>query len=511
MIKQIKDVEKTHFSPEAAVNSLLESGLDTITPQDVFALAPAPADAEAAELLTAQIVRELGFHEELVCAVPGEKYVSAAKLFNGAEFLIVPDGFEIENNILIPGHRFVPFMSQELFPSDITLKEAGARKRQAGRSFTGQAESIIKYHLLMGAETLFDFFAAEDDENMEKARSSANPELKLAVLDMQKFYAETNFSEGDALLVKTIDYHKGEFEFRLDSGKQRSSQKQSAFRSRLESVLSGITGEIMPGAPIIEAIQSMFANAPELLKNPALSLDDVLIDDSAFDIAFDEDGSTLVRRSEEDDSCDCHGHDCDCGCGHDHHHHHHGDLPENVTIGSGETGSLETMLSTLYPMLNMVELDAILLDNLKNHDLDFNSFYSRCFGESKLEFVDGMQEACFFNELESRFEEMLDSYPREFDTQSGVIRSMIVEFTIERCTLLAELAELADDLEIKTELFEALAEVVLLLDETLKLVNAPAALEDDFDFEKLREGVEDALEKGEEALSALRGVLDCDD
>ena len=50
-----------------------------------------------------------------------------------------------------------------------------------------------------------------------------------------------------------------------------------------------------------------------------------------------------------------------------------------------------------------------------------------------------------------------------------------------------------------------------LPDETLKLVNAPAALEDDFDFEKLREGVEDALEKGEEALSALRGVLDCDD
>ena len=122
-----------------------------------------------------------------------------------------------------------------------------------------------------------------------------------------------------------------------------------------------------------------------------------------------------------------------------------------------------------------------------------------------------MQEACFFNELETRFEDMLDSYPREFDNEAGAIRSQIVEFTIERCTLLAELAELSEDLEIKPELFEALAEVVLLLDESLKLLNAPAALPDDFNYQELQQGVENALESGEEALAALRGVLDCDD
>ena len=182
-----------------------------------------------------------------------------------------------------------------------------------------------------------------------------------------------------------------------------------------------------------------------------------------------------------------------------------------MTIGSGETGSLETMLGKLYPMLNLVELDAILMDNLKNHDLDFNSFYSRAFGESALPFADGLQEACFFNELEQRFEEMLDNYPREFDGQTGEIRSMIVEFTMERCTLLAELADLASELQIKSELFEQLAEVALLLDESLKLVNAPAALGDDFDFESFREGVETALETGAEVLNALREVLDGND
>ena len=45
----------------------------------------------------------------------------------------------------------------------------------------------------------------------------------------------------------------------------------------------------------------------------------------------------------------------------------------------------------------------------------------------------------------------------------------------------------------------------------MKLVNAPAALGDDFNFDEFREGVENALESGETALSALRGVLDGDD
>ena len=512
MIKQSEKPSHELFQVEAAIDSLLADGQKTFTVEDIAAMAVPAADAEAQELFKARIARELGHHEKLITAIPGEKYIAAGALFNGAEFLIEPDGFEIENNILSPGHRFVAFMSQELFPSEVIFRESGARKRQSFREFTGQAESIIKYHLLMGAETLFDFFAAEADENMESARKSANPQLKLSVLDVAKFYAETDFTEGDALLVKVVDFNKGEFEFQLDNGKARSSKKAAAYREKFEKILGDVTENILPGATIIESIQCAFANDEKLLKNPAMSLDGILMSDSAFDIAFDEDGSTLVKRS-EDDCCDCghdhnHGDDCDCGC---HGHHHDHKLPENVTIGSGETGSLETMLSKLYPMLNMVELDAILLDNFKNHDFDFNSFYARAFGESNIEFADGMQEACFFNELESRFEEMLDNYPREFDNESGAIRSLIVEFTIERCTLLAELAELAEELEIKPELFEALAEVVLLLDESLKLVNAPASLPEDFNYSELQQGVENALESGEEALAALRGVLDSDD
>ena len=504
-MSQAKKSVLSSLQIENAIDELIAQNSVVLTVEDVACHCKL-SDSEQAESAH-RIVREMNCHEALLTIQPGQSFAVAGKLFKNAEFLVVPSSFEIENNILVPGHRFVPFMDSELFPSDVTLRESGARRKQSAREIAAPAEELIKYHLLLGAETLFDFFAAENADNIDTAQESSNPTLKLTVLDMKKFYAETAFAEGDALLIRVKDYRNGEFEFSLYNGKTRHPQQLQAYQLKFEKSLEDITEKYLPGAAVIDQLQVLFAQTPELLKNPAMSLDELLMSDSAFDIAMDQDGSTLVKRMEDDPLEDHHHHDHDCGCG----CHHDHELPDNITIGSGQTGSLESMLAKLYPMLNMVELDAILLDNLKNYDLDFNSFYARAFGENALPFADGMQEACFFNELEERFEAMTESYPREYDQECGSIRAMIVNFTMERCTVLAELADLAGELEVKPELFEALAEVVLLLDEALRIANNPAAIAEDFDFAEFRTGVENALESGEEALSALRGILDGDD
>ena len=82
---------------------------------------------------------------------------------------------------------------------------------------------------------------------------------------------------------------------------------------------------------------------------------------------------------------------------------------------------------------------------------------------------------------------------------------------MERCELMTEFADQADTLKLQPQLFENLAEAVLLLDEALKLLNAPGALGDGFDFDEFALGVEQALESGAEAMETLRGVLEGDD
>ncbi len=516
MIKLKDHDEIRPTTPEAAIDRILSSEIREITPEAVLAcLAPTPEpDAEARDKMLNRICRELENHEDLIPMRPGECYCAAEKLFDDAEFLIVPDGFEIENRILVPGHRFAIFMASEVFPSEIELREAGARRPVGFRKFRSRAEILLKYHLFMGAESLFDFFAAEDHANIAAAEESGNPELALSVLDMEKFYRETEFSEGDALLVKVTDYRTGRFEFRLDNGQARSARAAKLYRRKFEETLHEVIESHGAGRVILEQLRMTLANAPELLRKPALSPDELLLTDSPADIVFDpDDGSTLIWREEDMEQEPGGQEDGECHCGHEHRHHAaDGDsVPDGISISAGETGSLEAMLKTLYPMLNMVELDAFLLDGCKNYDYDFNSFYSRAFGETPLGFADAAQEAVFFNELEDRLEEFKEHYPREFDQTSAELRSDIVDFTMERCALLAELAALEEHPDIPPALFEQLADATLRLDEILKLVNHPDTIPENCDFGALRDAVDRALDDGADALAAMSKVLEGDD
>ena len=45
-------------------------------------------------------------------------YVSRDKFFNGAEFIVTPTSFEIEEGVLFSGHRFVPVYCEDLFPTE---------------------------------------------------------------------------------------------------------------------------------------------------------------------------------------------------------------------------------------------------------------------------------------------------------------------------------------------------------------------------------------------------------
>ena len=51
-----------------------------------------------------------------------ETYILRRKFFDKAEFCISPTQDEIDRGILFPGHRFHPFLAQEILPFDVVLK-----------------------------------------------------------------------------------------------------------------------------------------------------------------------------------------------------------------------------------------------------------------------------------------------------------------------------------------------------------------------------------------------------
>ena len=118
-------------APEEVIERLIAAKMEAIAPEtvlDELKVVPEPAP-EAREKLLNRVVRELENHEELIAVEPGKRYVPAAQIFTGAEFLVTPDGWEIEQGILVPGHRFAPFMHRDVFPSEAVIRERGARRK----------------------------------------------------------------------------------------------------------------------------------------------------------------------------------------------------------------------------------------------------------------------------------------------------------------------------------------------------------------------------------------------
>ena len=491
---RVRESDKPRLSVDGAIDELLGKGLDTITPEMVFeqlAIVPEPAE-DARDKWMNRIVRELGHRAELVAVKPGEAYRNVVGVFHGGEFLVTPDGFEIEHGVLIPGHRFAPFMAEEVFPSEAVLQEAGARRKVPMRDFRANAEILMRYHLFMGAESLFDFFIADAPENAGAARRSANPELTLSVFDMGAFFRETEFSEGDALLVTVTDYAAGRFSFRLDNGRERTESRRCKYREQFEAALAAVIDGPGSGDGILTQLRMTLAGAPELLKHPAMSLDELLLGDSPAEIVFDNELSTLVWNSgagEETEKID-------------------DGVPDGIAISAGATDSLEAMLPELKTALTPVEIDAFMLDCCRNYEFDFNAFYSRAFGEAPLAFADAAQEAVFFNLLEERFEYFHENYPREFDEKSGGLRAEILDFLIERRSLFEEYASTEAGSRTDAQAFRNLAEAVLHLGEVLKILNRPEALPDDLDYDVLRETMDRWLEAGADAMAEFRRIFD---
>ena len=80
---------------EFLVDELLNNGAQAITVDEVMECVGKNLPEQELHNLKETVIRELEYHEMLIPEIPGERYCNAEKLFNGAEFLIVPDGFEI--------------------------------------------------------------------------------------------------------------------------------------------------------------------------------------------------------------------------------------------------------------------------------------------------------------------------------------------------------------------------------------------------------------------------------
>ena len=456
------------------------------------ALAAAPDEFKLSELkLSSNIPAEE--REVIVDADPdffrdGDRVCRRESVFRGREFLITPETWEIADGVLVPGHRFVPYLDPEVFPSEVVLRTGRRRIRTREGSFP--LARVVGCFALLGSEQMLDVLMAESHKNaFLRSDVRGDSEVELTVFDLADFYREHDFEEGDALKCEVVDYHAGTVKFTFVSGSERSASAKrnfiAAFDAACEKALLGDEDYL----DIPEVLARSFFLGGDALKIPGASLDEFIRESLKIVLGSDAEGHSELRvagRDEEDDS-------------------EAPVLPEGLSISSGEIGTLPAMLKATGSAVTPEELDGFILDACATRELDFSSIFARAFRGREPEFSDAAQEAVFMNAVEDRFEELSQHYDRVDDELKAPLRSDVMEAVEERLEFFSEAAALErDPAALDPEKIRRLAAVASRLGGVLKLVNREDFIPDAHEIEHLEAQLETFLDEQDAALEALR-------
>ena len=417
----------------------------------------------------------------------GDRVMRRETLFNGRSFLVTPEEWEIATGILVPGHRFVPYLNPEVFPSEVAMRRGRHIAATAEKKF--KLSQILGCFQLLGTEQMIDVLAAESPANgFLRSGIQGDTEIELTVFDLAEFYRENEFEAGDAIRCEVVDYAAGVVKYAYLSGAKRSAAKKKAFITALEDACAAALRRCEE-LPVPEVLAWSFFLGGEALAHPEASLDEFVVESLRIVLApgAGEGKELRIAAAEEDDDAS------------------EPEVPEGFGISSGETGTFPSMLKAVGSSLTSEEIDGFILDCCATRELDFSHFYSRAFGHAAPVFADEAQEAIFMNAIEERFEELTTHYDRVDDEIKAPLRSSLMEMVEDRLEFLSELAAREDGSSAPNAAkLRRLALVSGKANELIKLLNREEFMPDTAEAERLEAQIESLLDEQDAAFEELR-------
>lgn len=401
--------------------------------------------------------------------------------FSGREFIITPDEWEIREGVLFPGHRFIPFVSGEVFPSEIALNIDGKAAKM--RKLTLPLGQIFHYHLLLGSEQIFDFLIGEDPANAHLAKHTSSGEaVSLEVFDLSGFYKEHGFTHGDAICCKVEDYNSGSVSAHFLPADERSFKARKARISALDEAIKTVWEEFRDYPDIPEQLAWAEYYCATEVNSTGASIDEFIASSTMVELRADGDHAVLSIREENNDSGEV-------------------VLPEGLSISNAALDDPMKLLSGNGVPLTEAELDAFMLDAINKRESDIDGVYSRIFAHRELDIADDAQQAVLLNYLEERFENLQENYNRADDEPKAELRADLLEAVQNRLEYLAYLGSLDRDINKEESAgLKKLAGISTKLNEALKLLNNPAFTPDEIELEHLATLVDAGLDEQEELL-----------
>jgi len=336
-------------------------------------------------------------------------YLPAA--FKGARFCIKPMEDEIDRGIMIPGSRFIPFVSVEYDARDTTVLDGHKR-------IFLKVESICVEDL----ESTLNCYPFPLEEYIENDGNTGDiycdlegdDEVKIEVYDFSLFYKKHNFKYGDYLVFTLEDFDKRVLSVEYRSFEDNVSDMGSILRwvaLMEEGLLRSL--EVFSFLTFAdEQLSFSFLASDFLRENPVIGIDgflklskkirlDIFKGASVFMSTDDED--FLENKVAEFENLF--------------------DIQDRHQINPDDLNTIDEILRYIGHDMKEDELKAYMYDELYHKRNDFEKAWSRCFNEKTVEF---QEFSCLEDNLRILMKEMWKSvtshYKREEDKAKGRIR-----------------------------------------------------------------------------------------
>lgn len=390
-----------------------------------------------------------------------EIYISRRKFFKNAEFCISPTQEEIDRGILFPGHRFCPFLNQEILPFMAVLKPEVSESEFKMKVFKDfKIKDLEPYHALLGKETMISYFVLNDKANADALdpEKGKDTKLKMKVFDMKDFYRKNSFKLGDSLLLGLENYDEGIFCFSILPGSEKQTRFEDiqAWVAKLENALMNVFDKFGPAIDIPSQLEQALIDDPTLLESVYISFGEFLRITQKICIKPFGLKTTVLWRNEENPADSL------------------GFNPE-FTISAGSVESLEKILNELGVNLTTHEIEAFMRDELYHGRKSMEAASERCFSGRELVFTDEAQHVAFDNFMDELWEEVTEDYDRGTDEVHGKLREKALALLEEQMAFLRSLdmMRLEPDQIPKDEML-ALSDIGGVLSQLLDILNNAA-------------------------------------
>ena len=385
--------------------------------------------------------------------------------YKNAQFCIKPTEEELDLGILVPGHKFTPFLEWDISPAEANIYFKHNLLPIKKEKFL--ISDFIKYisYYPYGIDSYLDDEGTEFDPEFFKPDDS----LAVSVFNFGEFYREHNFQYGDFLVFTVKNYIKGEFSVEYRSAEAGIADMGTILRwiALMEDGLEEALQYYQYLLTSDEQLHFAFLKNKEfLLQYPVIHINGFLELSNRIKITSLNGSPLFISKDSklEIDSTLSHKFD-DSNL-------------QNIfnEISDKDIEKLETLDDILMYLghdLTSEELEAYMRDELFHKSKSFENVWNRCFDDKAVEFEEfALLEDNLRTQSKKLWNKIFEKYDAEADEEFGEIREKVLLIKDNHLKWIRNMMQQTNDIDkLLNEDFVKLAELSSYLSAVIASLN----------------------------------------